>query len=112
MTTADQEPGLILDIVDDIIRGMKRQELRRRVAQHRNAVSFAELQQLLEAYGWELDRVRGSHHIFKCGSQTLTVPHRRPHVLPVYVKQVLALTTGLDETTQGGGDDDDGEPAC
>jgi predicted RNA binding protein YcfA (HicA-like mRNA interferase family) len=90
---------------------MKRQELRRRVAQHRKSVSFDELRHLLEAYGWELDRVRGSHHVFKCGSQTLTVPHRRPHVLPVYVREVLALTAGLDDKpTEGGGDDDDGEP--
>lgn len=90
---------------------MRRRDLRRRVAQHPRSVSFDELRHLLEAYGWELDRVRGSHHIFKRGSQTLTVPHRRPHVLPVYVREVLALIAGLDDNpTEGGGDDDDGEP--
>lgn len=85
----------------------KRRELRRRVAQHPKSVSFAELRRLLEAYGWELDRVRGSHHIFARGAQTLALPHRRPHVLPAYVRTVLALTEGLDTSTEEGNDDDD-----
>jgi predicted RNA binding protein YcfA (HicA-like mRNA interferase family) len=72
--------------------GMDREELRRRIAQHPNAVTIRELQGLLEAYGWTLERVRGSHHIFTRGRDRLTVPYRRPHVLAVYVKRVLTLT--------------------
>jgi predicted RNA binding protein YcfA (HicA-like mRNA interferase family) len=56
-----------------------------------NAVRFEELRRLLEAYGWELARIRGSHHVFVRDGAQLTVPHHRPHVLPVYVRQVLAL---------------------
>ena len=53
---------------------------------------FDELAELLTAYGWELARVRGSHHVFVKDGAQLTVPHRRPHVLAVYVKRVLAQT--------------------
>ena len=69
-----------------------RREMRRRIAQHPNAVRFDDLRRLLEAYGWTLDRVRGSHYIFARGAETLSVPYRRPHVMPVYVKKVLELT--------------------
>jgi predicted RNA binding protein YcfA (HicA-like mRNA interferase family) len=72
--------------------GMDRKELRRRVAQHSRTVPFDELRRLLEAYGWELDRVNGSHHIFRNGSSKLSVPFHRPTVKPTYVQQVLALT--------------------
>jgi predicted RNA binding protein YcfA (HicA-like mRNA interferase family) len=76
---------------------MDREEMRRRMAQHPNAVRFEDVRQLLEAYGWMLDRVRGSHHIFARGRETLVVPHRRPHVLPVYVRRVLAATREADD---------------
>jgi predicted RNA binding protein YcfA (HicA-like mRNA interferase family) len=64
-------------------------------------VRFSELQDMLEAYGWRLDRVRGSHHIFRRGTEKLSVPYRRPHVLVAYVRQALKATEGEDE-----GDDD------
>lgn len=28
-------------------------------------LAFAEFQRVLEAYGWRLERVRGSHHIYR-----------------------------------------------
>jgi predicted RNA binding protein YcfA (HicA-like mRNA interferase family) len=77
-----------------------REERRRRIAQHPNSVSLSELQQFLQDYGWVLDRTSSSHFIFERGSQTLTVPFRRPHVLPIYVKRVLKLIAEQD------GDDD------
>jgi predicted RNA binding protein YcfA (HicA-like mRNA interferase family) len=88
---------------------MDRRELWRRVKQHRKSVKFEELVRLLEAYGWELDRIRGSHYIYKHGSLTLSVPFRRPTVLPIYVDKVLALLAGLNIPTERGGDDDDAE---
>lgn len=80
---------------------MDREQLRRQVAQHPNAVRFDELARLLVAYGWELARVRGSHHVFVRSGAQLTVPHRRPHVLAVYVRRVLELTK---EEEDGAGD--------
>jgi predicted RNA binding protein YcfA (HicA-like mRNA interferase family) len=63
-----------------------------RVAQHPRSVRFEELQHLLETSGWALARVHGSHHSFTKGGAILTVPRRTPHVLPIYVRQVLAVT--------------------
>ena len=69
---------------------MDRQRLRARIAQRPNAVRYRELERLLEAYGWVGRRGKGSHRVFTRQSQSLTVPYRRGHVLPVYVRQVLA----------------------
>jgi predicted RNA binding protein YcfA (HicA-like mRNA interferase family) len=70
------------------------------MAQHPNAVSLAEARRVLEAFGWTLDRVRGSHHIFARGSERINIPLRRPHIRPTYVRDVL------DATASGGSGDD------
>jgi predicted RNA binding protein YcfA (HicA-like mRNA interferase family) len=66
--------------------------MRRRMAQHPNAVRFDEARRVLEAFDWRLDHVRGSHHVFARGGARLTIPLRRPSILPVYVRQVLRAT--------------------
>jgi len=70
----------------------RRRQLWERLAQRPRAVRFDEIQRLLELSGWTLDRVRGSHHVFRRAGAQLTVPYRRPHVLPVYVREVLRRT--------------------
>lgn len=41
-------------------------------------VRSADLIRELEAAGWELDRIRGSHHVFrKAGRRPVVVPHPR-----------------------------------
>ena len=36
---------------------------------------FRDVRHLLEAYGWQLDRIRGSHvHFTKSGERTLSIP--------------------------------------
>ena len=62
------------------------------MAQHPNSVRFDEVRRVLEDYGWELNRIAGSHHTFVRRADAFTVPLRRPVVLPVYVRQVLRLT--------------------
>jgi predicted RNA binding protein YcfA (HicA-like mRNA interferase family) len=63
-----------------------------------NAVRFEEVVRLLEWCGWTHDRQRGSHHVFTRGGERLTVPEGHPHVLPVYVREVLRRTEDdLDE---------------
>jgi predicted RNA binding protein YcfA (HicA-like mRNA interferase family) len=77
---------------------MDRQEMRQRIAQHPNAVTAAELFAMLEAYGWTLDRVRGSHHIYrKEGAAPFPIPVHGRTVKPVYVRHALTLTEGEDE---------------
>jgi len=77
--------------------------MRRRMAQHPNAVRFDEARRVLEAFGWTLNHVRGSHHVFARGGGRLTVPLRRPCLLPVYVRQILRATeVGNDDAEDSG----------
>jgi predicted RNA binding protein YcfA (HicA-like mRNA interferase family) len=68
------------------------------MAQHARTVSFAEARAVLEAYGWVLTRVRGSHHIFRHHESggSMNIPLRRPSILPAYVRKVLVATEGED----------------
>jgi predicted RNA binding protein YcfA (HicA-like mRNA interferase family) len=86
---------------------MDRKEMRRRMAQHARAVSFAEAERVLGAYGWTVTRIAGSHHRFSRGGSHLTIPLRRPHILPVYVRQILAMTAADDEADEQKGETDD-----
>ena len=76
---------------------MEAQELRRRLAQRPNAVRFEELERLLLLCSWRLDRVRGSHHIFKREGDMVVIPLKRPHVRAHYVREVLRATEEIDD---------------
>lgn len=76
---------------------MDRREYRRRLAERPNSVRFEELERLLSLYGWTLDRSRGSHFGFRRGTAKIVIPRRRPHVLAIYVRLVLAHTGEDDE---------------
>ncbi len=50
---------------------------------------FSDVRRMLEAHGWRLTRVRGSHHIFtKRGRRPVPMPVHRGKVEPVYVRLV------------------------
>ena len=72
----------------------KRDKLLKKIRQHPKNVSFQELRTLLEAFGFELQRTRGSHHSFvrKSGGRKrlLAVPYAHP-LKAVYVRMALAL---------------------
>jgi len=71
---------------------MDKRELWENLNRRPNAVRYDELAMLLERCGFEHARRRGSHHTFKGHGLIITVPERRPHVLPVYVKDALRRT--------------------
>jgi predicted RNA binding protein YcfA (HicA-like mRNA interferase family) len=71
---------------------VQRDEMRRRIAARPNSVRFTEVRALLEAYGWAVVRIRGSHYFFARAGRTFPIPLRRPHVLAVYVREALRLT--------------------
>ena len=53
---------------------------------------FGELRKLLERNGWELVRIRGSHHVFrKPGFRPLVIPVHRGKVKPFYVSQIRKI---------------------
>jgi|WetSurMetagenome_2_1015567.scaffolds.fasta_scaffold32917_4 predicted RNA binding protein YcfA (HicA-like mRNA interferase family) len=53
---------------------------------------YSEVRKLLEAKGYHLHRVTGSHHQFKNGlGGRFTVPVHHGKVTPVYVRQIQKL---------------------
>jgi predicted RNA binding protein YcfA (HicA-like mRNA interferase family) len=51
-------------------------------------VRFAVVRKMLEANGWRLSRVRGSHFIFvKSGERPLPIPVHHGKVIPAYVRK-------------------------
>ena len=83
---------------------MDRERRRERIARHPNAVAYRELAQLLTAYGFEERPSRGgtSHHYFVRGPLQVSVPFKRPHLLPIYVRRVLKLVEQIDQETDIG----------
>jgi predicted RNA binding protein YcfA (HicA-like mRNA interferase family) len=52
-------------------------------------VRFSELRRKLEAHGWYLDRINGSHHIFQHPTKgSLSIPVHRNKVKAVYARKV------------------------
>ncbi len=72
----------------------KRSKRYKRIAQNPNNIIFDDLRNLLEDYGFEHRRTRGSHHSFvgRIGDEkvSLVIPYRKP-LKEVYVKKALAL---------------------
>ncbi len=72
-------------------------------------MTFEELRSLLEAFGFEIASVSGSHYTFRrmLGGipLKLVIPYRRPHVKAVYVKNALALINEILEALDSDGDD-------
>lgn len=66
--------------------------MRRRLGQRPANARFEEVRAVLEAYGWFLSRVSGSHHIFQRGAAVFSLPYRKPTVKAPYVRRVLKLT--------------------
>ena len=70
----------------------KRDKLRQRIEQNPKAVPFEDLDQLLRASGFEVRQPGSgsSHFFYKRGRITVSIPRRRPHLLPIYIKLALA----------------------
>ena len=55
-------------------------------------VRFAIIRQQLEAAGWQLVRISGSHHIFdRPGGPLVSIPVHNNQVKPFYAKQVQRI---------------------
>jgi predicted RNA binding protein YcfA (HicA-like mRNA interferase family) len=57
-------------------------------------VTFGDIRKLLELEGFDLDRITGSHHIFKRNEIVLVIPVHDNRVKSVYVKRVVELIEG------------------
>jgi predicted RNA binding protein YcfA (HicA-like mRNA interferase family) len=99
----------------------KREKRLKKLRQNPKNISFDDLKQVLEDYGFILDRVVGSHHIFRAvhgeRSWRLTIPMKHP-IKSIYVKQsitaideIQSMQPGQDTalTEQGAEDNDETE---
>jgi predicted RNA binding protein YcfA (HicA-like mRNA interferase family) len=75
----------------------RREKLLAKIRINPRGVRFDELTRLLEWHGFELKRVKGSHHYFAQGPYLICVVRRRPHVHIQAVKEVLSI---LDELSK------------
>lgn len=77
----------------------KRDKLRQRIEQNPKAVTFEDLDQLLRDSGFQIRQPGSgsSHFYYKRGRISISVPRRRPHLLPIYVKLALAAIDKADE---------------
>ena len=55
-------------------------------------VRYSDVKKLLESNGWQLDRIRGSHHIFaRPGKRNIIIPVHAKTVKYVYVRQIQKI---------------------
>ena len=67
-------------------------DVRRRIARLRKRtanVRFQELRSLVEAAGWKLDRVSGSHYVLARGGRLISLPNHPGALNPYLVDRVL-----------------------
>ncbi len=69
----------------------KKSKLFERLKANPKGATFAAIRKLLLQEGFELDRITGSHHIFKSGAVTFVIPVHNNRVKIVYVKRVIEL---------------------
>lgn len=81
----------------------KLEKLRRQIEQGPKHVRFEDLDKLLRAYGFEVRRPGrgGSHYYYSKGRVKVSVPKRRPHVLPIYVRLALKAIDQAEEEREG-----------
>jgi predicted RNA binding protein YcfA (HicA-like mRNA interferase family) len=62
-----------------------------------NNAKFSDIRQLLEPEGYILDRITGSHHIFKKKETIFVIPVHNKRVKAIYVRRVVELIEGDQE---------------
>ena len=70
---------------------MRKLKLLKRLKNNPRGATFEELRTFLSQEGFKLDRVTGSHHIFKRSGVTFVIPIHHNRVKSVYVKRVIEL---------------------
>lgn len=70
---------------------VKRDKLLDKIKLRSNNVTFEDVRKLLEAEGFYLDRISGSHHIFQKEGMIFVVPAHRNRVKIMYVKRLIEI---------------------
>lgn len=69
----------------------KRAKLLESLKQSPNNATFAQIRKLLEQENFTLERITGSHHVFKRETTIFVVPVHKNKVKAVYVKRVIEI---------------------
>jgi predicted RNA binding protein YcfA (HicA-like mRNA interferase family) len=75
----------------------RREKLLKLLKSSPNNVTFQDVSKLLEFDGFFLDRISGSHHIFKKNELIFVLPVHNNRVKSVYVRRVIELIEGEQE---------------
>jgi len=70
---------------------MRTRKLLERLKNNATGVTFDDVRTLLFREGFRLDRITGSHHVFKKSDVTFVIPVHSNRVKSVYVKRVIEL---------------------
>ena len=70
---------------------MRKQKLLRRLKNNPKEATFDDIRTLLSQEGFRIERIAGSHHIFKKAGVTFVIPVHANRVKSVYVKRVIEL---------------------
>ena len=72
---------------------MKKRKLLEKILAGSNYIQFNEMLTLIEAFGFSLARISGSHHIFKHPEVTenVNIQNKKGQVTPYQVRQFLSL---------------------
>ena len=72
---------------------MRKRKILAKVLTSSKNIRFNEFVELVEAFGFELDRIRGSHHIFKHPKirELINIQNVKGNVKPYQIKQFLAI---------------------
>ena len=76
----------------------KHDKLLQRFRNNTKTVRFEEIDALLLRLGFE-KRQSGSHATYTLDGCLITVPFRKPYILPVYVKAILDIIDAMFSTT-------------
>jgi predicted RNA binding protein YcfA (HicA-like mRNA interferase family) len=74
----------------------QRAKLLQKIRNNPKGVSFDELDSLLQWYGFELNRVRGSHHIYRHRTSERTFTIAR-HGAAVHSRAIREILSAIDE---------------
>jgi predicted RNA binding protein YcfA (HicA-like mRNA interferase family) len=79
---------------------MRKLKLLERLKNNPRGATFDDIRTLLSQEGFALDRITGSHHIFKKSGITFVIPVHGNRVKSVYVKRVIELVEETKEKSK------------
>ena len=76
----------------------EREKLLQRIRQSPHNVTFKDVRKLLESEEFILDRITGSHHVFRKSDIVFVVPVHHNRVKTVYVKRMIEIIEEYDKS--------------